>query len=358
MRHRELRPFRVAYARDLGAQFRDNPVRMIGQDGAYSIPLDDDPSSSSGSPLAGPRGETLWFFGDSYIGPPEAAGPRHIDRIRGAERVITNTGLITAQRDASRGITEFRYLTDEQGELRPLIPPLPEERPETMRTWCQHGCCIGETLYLYFVQVRMLEHGPWLVNFEVMGSGLAVGSRRDFVFRRVERSGSCLLWSARQPHFGGGVLCRREDDHAYVYGCLREEDEVQRCYLARAGKADARDGGRDSTHGISRDVRRAAAGGTGDGVGSDCAARPGGRSGADAGRDVEPLGRPEPAMGAARFHRAGGRPAGAVECALRVKIPIGAGAAAAGARAALGRPRAHRHGADDDHDERRARPTD
>ena len=214
---------RVGSARDLGPQFRDNPVRMIGQDGAYSIPL---------------NGEVLWFFGDTYVGPPEAAGPRHLDRIQRAERVITNTGLLTSQRDASRGITEFRYITDAQGELRPLIPPLPWETPDTFRTWCQHGCCLGGRLYLYFIQVRMLDYGPWLVNFEVTGAGLAVGSRRDFTSQRVEREGSCLLWGPKEPHLGGAVLRRAGDPKVYLYGSLRGEDEVQRCYVARGDESD------------------------------------------------------------------------------------------------------------------------
>ena len=44
---------RAASARDLGPQFVNNPHGMIGQDGAYSIPM-------------GPQ--TLWFFGDTLIG--------------------------------------------------------------------------------------------------------------------------------------------------------------------------------------------------------------------------------------------------------------------------------------------------
>ena len=39
--------------RDLGIQFKDNQHSMVGQDGAYSIPIQD---------------EILWFFGDTLIG--------------------------------------------------------------------------------------------------------------------------------------------------------------------------------------------------------------------------------------------------------------------------------------------------
>ena len=43
----------VRKVRDLGPQFTDNDYRMVGQDGAYSIPL---------------KNDTLWFFGDTLIG--------------------------------------------------------------------------------------------------------------------------------------------------------------------------------------------------------------------------------------------------------------------------------------------------
>src|SRR4051812_15441009 len=45
---------RVAAARDLGPMFVDNPHCMVGQDGAFSIPLK--------------PGQALWFFGDTLIG--------------------------------------------------------------------------------------------------------------------------------------------------------------------------------------------------------------------------------------------------------------------------------------------------
>jgi hypothetical protein len=55
-----IAPLRVASARDLGVLFARNPHRMVGQDGAFSIPLE--------------PGRTLWFFGDTLTGRRPPAG--------------------------------------------------------------------------------------------------------------------------------------------------------------------------------------------------------------------------------------------------------------------------------------------
>ena len=48
-----MKQLKVKAVRDLGPQFVNNPHEMIGQDGAYSIPL---------------KEGALWFFGDTLIG--------------------------------------------------------------------------------------------------------------------------------------------------------------------------------------------------------------------------------------------------------------------------------------------------
>ena len=49
----KLNLIKIKSVRDLGIQFKDNPHGMIGQDGAYSIPMGN---------------EILWYFGDTLIG--------------------------------------------------------------------------------------------------------------------------------------------------------------------------------------------------------------------------------------------------------------------------------------------------
>src|SRR6185295_1737333 len=117
-----------------------------------------------------------------------------------------NTALILRHKTGGDDLTDFRYITDDQGELRPLIPLERHEHPDRDRIWCQHGIAIGERVILSFIKVRMLDEGPLPVNFEIVGSGLAVGSSKDWTFQRVRQNGTDILWSAKQPHFATAFL--------------------------------------------------------------------------------------------------------------------------------------------------------
>ena len=220
----------VAAARDLGSQFVNNPHKMIGQDGAFSVPLNDR--------------EALWFFGDTLIGTrPTGQSLWYIDRKpvghadmtgRGTiQRMINNTGLLLRDRTGRNGLREFTYICDEAGQLRPLISLEGGEHPDWDRIWCQHGITIGQKVYLSFIKVKMLaeESAPMPVPFEIVGSGLAVGSPADWTFRRVLHNGTSLLWRAEQPHFATSMLLH--DDLVYLYGTVKQGD-VQNCYVARA----------------------------------------------------------------------------------------------------------------------------
>ena len=229
----EANPIIVRDARDLGLMFTDNPHRMVGQDGAFSVPLED--------------GRTLWFFGDTLVGarPPagqslwtidgKPVGPADMTGRGTFERMINNTALVLRHRTGAEPLSDFEYITDDKGQLRPLIPLEGDEHPDRDRIWCQHGTAVGEKIVLSFIKVRMLDDGPLPVNFEIVGSGLAVGSSRDWTFKRVSRDGGSILWSAEQPHFATAFL--RAEDFVYCYGTVKQS-EVQNCYLARVGAAD------------------------------------------------------------------------------------------------------------------------
>ena len=118
------RHIQVESARDLGRLFVENPHRMVGQDGAFSIPL---------SP-----GVTLWFFGDTLIGrrpPPtqslwtidgQPVGPRDMTGRGTFERMLNNTGLVLRHKTGADPLDEFKYITDATRKLRELaeIPTL------------------------------------------------------------------------------------------------------------------------------------------------------------------------------------------------------------------------------------------
>lgn len=225
------RAVEVQSARDLGPQFVDNPHRMVGQDGAFSFPLRD--------------GSSFWFFGDTLIGrrvpdqSPWLIDGKMVDHrdMSGQgtyEQMINNTGLILPPQSGSERLRDYRYITEPDGRLKALLPLEREEHPDLVRMWCQHGIALDDSVILSFIKVRMLERNdtPLPIGFEILGSGLAVGSSRDWRFGRVRVNDDDLLWKARDPHFAAAFLRRRDDRHVYLYGAV-SRDGKQQVFLAR-----------------------------------------------------------------------------------------------------------------------------
>jgi hypothetical protein len=225
---------KVEAARDLGVLFADNPHHMVGQDGAFSIPL--------------APGKTLWFFGDTLIGRRPATGslwsiegqpvgPRDMTGRGTFEQMINNTALVLRHQTGGDKLSDFTFITDDHQKIRPLIPLEGDEHPDHDRIWCQHGIAIDDKVVLSFIKVKMLDEGPLPVNFEIVGSGLAVGSTKDWRFKRVMRDNRSILWSAAQPHFATAFLDCASDGFIYCYGTVKE-GVTQNCYVARVPRAD------------------------------------------------------------------------------------------------------------------------
>jgi hypothetical protein len=223
------KPLKVQSVRDIGPQFTNNYKRMVGQDGAYSIPL---------------NGKTLWFFGDTLIGErnpgeslwyPGGAPVGHYDMsgLGGIEKMINNTGALVTQSSGRYGIHAYEYICDKNGMLKQLVPHLDDEDPEWDRIWCLHGCVANGKVYLYYIKVKMLDDGTFPVNFEPVGSGIAYTSTRQWEFQRVRNDADTIFWNKSQPAFGTVVLRREGDTDLYVYGVRREKTGEQRCYLSR-----------------------------------------------------------------------------------------------------------------------------
>ncbi|GAB4318122.1 MAG: hypothetical protein Kow0059_11410 [Candidatus Sumerlaeia bacterium] len=227
--------FAVKSARDLGLQFTDNPHRMVGQDGAYSIPLGQGEALwFFGDTLIGARtpGESLWFPGGRRLGPGDMSGHGLI------ERLLTNSACIVNARTGRGGLRPYQYILDGRGSLHQLVPRLAGEHPDEVRVWCFHGLAQGEAVWLFYQTVRMLADGPMPVNFEIIGSGLAAGRRGDWTFRRLAAPGAggpdgTIWWPANQPQFGAAVLPSAGDGFLYVFGVLKDAGGVQRCHVAR-----------------------------------------------------------------------------------------------------------------------------
>lgn len=229
-----MRPLRVASAGDLGPQFTNNPHRMVGQDGAYSIPL--------------APGKALWFFGDTLVGervPKESLwypggeqlGPGDMSGHGSIEKLLTNSALILSQKDGRGGLANFEYITKADSSLKQLVQREAGELPDEIRVWCFHGIASDARLYLYYQTVRMLAEGPMPVNFEIIGSGLSVGDTDTWRFQRLKSGDTTTWWKHDQPQFGCAVL-RCDDGFIYVYGVRRNEAGTQQCFLARVPEAD------------------------------------------------------------------------------------------------------------------------
>lgn len=225
------RTLAVESARDLGRLFVDNPYRMIGQDGAFSIPLGDRTLWFFGDTLVGarPARESVWFPGGLSVGPDDMSGRNGIDRM------LNNIALLVPAGEGPDVLKRFEYLLDHTGGLRTLLPLEGDEHPDRDRIWCQHGLLLGDRLYLSFIKVRMTEQPtpPLPVGFEIVGSGLAVGSTQDWRFRRVVRKGSTILFGADDPHFTVAFLSDTCADRVYMYGAVQRRG-VYQCFLARS----------------------------------------------------------------------------------------------------------------------------
>jgi len=224
---------RIASIRDLGPQFRENSHRMVGQDGAYSIPTQAGLLWFFGDTLIGARrpGESLWYPDGKPVGHADMSG------LAGIEHMINNTGLLSSTEVGPAGIAGYRYILDGRGGIKPLIPLERGEDPDWIRVWCLHGIEVEGKICLFFVKVETVEEGIFPVNFRILGSGLAAGEAREWSFTRILHNGSDIWWPAEQPHFASAVLAPA-GDWLYLYGVLQGEDKIQRCYLARVRREE------------------------------------------------------------------------------------------------------------------------
>lgn len=224
-----MKQLKVNNVRDLGAQFVNNPNKMVGQDGAYSIPMKDKCLFFFGDTLIGKRteGESLWYPGGVPLGPVDMSG------IGGLEKMITNTGLLCYNKTGEFGFSDFEYILDQNNQLKQLIPHESDEDINWYRIWCLHGVAIGDKVYLYFIKIKMLQEGEPPANFVVIGSGFAVGNQEGWNFKRVKRNGSYILWKEDEPGFASAILYRPENDYVYLYGTKNDKGGIHNLHLAR-----------------------------------------------------------------------------------------------------------------------------
>ncbi len=222
---------KAASVKDLGIQFKANRHKMVGQDGAFTIPLKNGLLWFFGDTLIGRRipGESLWYPGGVAVGPKDMSGTA------GIEKMLNNTGLVSLNKVDESGIVDFNDILDSDGNIKQLIPLEIYEDPDKDRIWCLHGIELNSRIYLFFIKVETVEEGIFPVNFKIIGSGIAVGDSINWNFRRIYFNNSDILWKADQPHFASAVL-NVDGKYLYLYGVLQSDDKVQRSYLARVKK--------------------------------------------------------------------------------------------------------------------------
>src|SRR3954447_6754422 len=201
--HVDRRPSKetlVASVRHLGNQFLENKVGVTGADGATSTVL--------------PSGDSLWVFGDTVEGPFKSIRGLDLTGLR------SNTGAVVPKQEASHGIKNFRFLSDEDAKRpRQVVPFVPGEDPAKNRIWAIHGVSAASHVYLFYHHITLLKGVDVFLNFQLDGMGIARADARDLRFKRlVAPDGTRLFWKGAEPTFG--VFVTAADDYIYLWGSL------------------------------------------------------------------------------------------------------------------------------------------
>jgi hypothetical protein len=190
----------VASVRHLGNQFLENELDITGADGATSTVL--------------PSGDSLWLFGDTAEGPFKSIRGLDLTSLR------SNTGAIVPKQDASHGIRNFRFLSDEVAKRpRQIVPFASDEDPAVNRIWAMHGVTVGPNVYVFYHRITLLKGVDVFINFQLDGMGIARADVGELRFKRlVAPDGSRLFWKGAEPTFG--VFVTLADDYVYLWGSL------------------------------------------------------------------------------------------------------------------------------------------
>jgi hypothetical protein len=119
-----------------------------GGDGGYSVLL--------------PTGETLWLFGDSFVGTTK-------NKSRSGTRMVNSTiGLASCDQD---GKFHVRYVWARQGTRHPgaIFPPVGKE----YKYWPMDGFTHGKDLYVALTMIKDRPDIPGAFNWEATGTRLA-----------------------------------------------------------------------------------------------------------------------------------------------------------------------------------------
>lgn len=187
-------PFPQFRAIDLGPAFRGAHARVLGLDGAFSLPVG--------------NGRSLWIFGDTLLGAWRKNGDRVI------QGMPPNTVALVDDKDWVTGYAHARFI----GKKEPMALMGPSR--STYRIWPLDAVRSGSTLYQYYVEIEPFGKGP--LDFRVAGTGVFTGRGIPSAPLKARTP----LWTGEAPSFGASVLRWQEAWYLYAGGA--------RTHLARA----------------------------------------------------------------------------------------------------------------------------
>ena len=185
---------------------RNNDDGVVGHDVGYSVVLAD--------------GVRFWVFGDTWIG-KIADGRREI------EACLHSTGAIQRGSDICSPV---EYLTDENGNVRQLIPNPKEAATDGTENWVLAAVAAEKRVYAYYQRIRKNDNPVYEMNFDVLGVGLASADAATLLFE-LENDGD-LLFLASDHGFADALFY--DGEYLFGLGCPVQKGMLERpCRLAR-----------------------------------------------------------------------------------------------------------------------------
>jgi len=164
-------------------------------------------------------GRRLWAFADTWLGVIQ--GRRKIARVlrsSGALQIDTNS------------CGPLRYLRDNTGAPRQLIPMRPGDDESRVAHWPLALVCEGDRVIAFYQRIRLHGDSVAQINFSFLGVGIAAASIADFAFH-LDCQGE-LLFSAEEYGFFDAVL--PSETYLYGLGCPPRPGSLRRpCRLGR-----------------------------------------------------------------------------------------------------------------------------
>ncbi len=250
---------KIKSAKYIGELFTNNLSRVIGHDGAYSIPLDD--------------GRSFWTFGDTLIGPNRFGYDHEKELIdvwlskewaRENIKMVENTGCFTNTKTGQELLSSRPLYVEKDGIARELVSTaLAPNRGNRYRPiWPMDGFCYNGRLYVFYILVDCGFFDPSRneqnLDINLYGVGLAKSKYPFYDFERLrpmsypvppkDLSNYCeypfLWWNCEVPNkfgeqvpaFGTAVLKRLVDGYVYIYGSRVDKIDneiVHGVYLSR-----------------------------------------------------------------------------------------------------------------------------